>query len=305
MSREDLSNYLLNLGDNLKNLNHKFLLALKDQYSTFYKEYFSIYEESGILLMFHEYNQKVMIFSGIASLMIFILTVFVHDIFYDFAASRILIVSGIVGVITFAFSLVIGLLNPIYKRSQAKAHLETNLVYSLSYMAVLASSGMPIERILEAVAEVEDNPPLTRLTRKFLTNIKLLGVDVHTALREIADKSPSRSLSRKLEAIRTTVMTSGDLKTLLSYEVERQLSKKKEKLRNTLTTLVYVGELYVTLLVVTPVLFILMITIMSLMASASFGEASALQLNLIVFFGIPVMATSFIIFLDIILGGEE
>ena len=50
-------------------------------------------------------------------------------------------------------------------------------------------------------------------------------------------------------------MTSGDLKTLLSYEVERQLSRKKEKLRNTLTTLVYVGELYVTLLVVTPVIF--------------------------------------------------
>lgn len=102
MSREDLSNYILNLGDNLKNLNHKFILALKDQYSTFYKEYFSIYEESGILLMFHEYNQKVMIFSGIASLMIFILTVFVHDIFYDFAVSRILTVSGIVGIITFA-----------------------------------------------------------------------------------------------------------------------------------------------------------------------------------------------------------
>jgi archaellum biogenesis protein FlaJ (TadC family) len=305
MSREDLSNYLGEFGSNLKDLNHKMILAIKDQYSTFYKEYFAVYEESGILLMFPEYNRKVMIYSGIFSLLVFILTVYIHDIFYNFAAARILYVSGLVGIVTFAFSLILGLLNPIYKRSQAKAHLETNLVYSLSYMAVLASSGMPIERIIETVAEVEDNPPLTRLTRKFLTNIKLLGVDVHTALREIADKSPSRSLSRKLEAIRTTVMTSGDLKGLLSYEVERQLAKKKEKLRNTLTTLVYVGEMYVTLMVVTPVLFILMITIMSLMASSSFGAASALQLNLIVFFGIPVMATAFIIFLDIILGGEE
>jgi archaellum biogenesis protein FlaJ (TadC family) len=172
-------------------------------------------------------------------------------------------------------------------------------------MAVLASSGMPIERILETVSVVEDNPPLNRLTRKFLTNIKLLGVDVHTAIRDIADKSPSRMLSRHLEAIRTTIMTSGDLKGLLTYEVGRQLAKKKEKLRNTLNTLVYVGELYVTLLVVTPVLFILMITILSLMGGASFGKSSALQLNLIVFFGIPVMASAFILFLDIILGGEE
>ena len=54
-----------------------------------------------------------------------------------------------------------------------------------------------------------------------------------------------------------------------------------------------------------PVLFILMITILSLMAGPSFGASSALQLNLIVFFGIPVMAIAFILFLDIILGGEE
>jgi archaellum biogenesis protein FlaJ (TadC family) len=132
-----------------------------------------------------------------------------------------------------------------------------------------------------------------------------LGIDVHTALRDVADMSPSRRLAKQLESIRTTIMTSGDLKTLLTYEVERQLQKKKEKLKNTLTTLVYVGELYVTLMVVTPVLFILMITIMSIMGGQSFGGSAAAQLNLIVFIGIPIMASAFILLLDIILGGDE
>jgi hypothetical protein len=100
-------------------------------------------------------------------------------------------------------------------------------------------------------------------------------------------------------------MTSGDLKGLLVYEVERQLQKKKEILKNNLSTLVYLGEIYVTLMVVMPVLFILMITILSIMGGRSFGGSSVVQLNLIIFFGIPVMAAAFVIILDQVLVIEE
>jgi flagellar protein FlaJ len=305
MEREDLLLYLGDIGSNLKNLNHKIVLGIKDQYRTFNKEYFEIYEESGIPLTFPEYKRRITIYSGAFSILTLIISTFLHETFLSLSFVRTLYVSGILSISIFLIGNIIGLINPIYKRGQAKTYLENNLVYSLSYMAVLSSSGMPIEKILERVSDVEDNPPLTRLTVKFLTEISLLGIDVHTALRDVADMSPSRRLAKQLESIRTTIMTSGDLKTLLTYEVERQLQKKKEKLKNTLTTLVYVGELYVTLMVVTPVLFILMITIMSIMGGQSFGGSAAAQLNLIVFIGIPIMASAFILLLDIILGGDE
>jgi hypothetical protein len=57
------------------------------------------------------------------------------------------------------------------------------------------------------------------------------------------------------------------------------------------------------MMVVTPVLFILMITILSIMGGA--GSGSVLQLNLIIFFGLPVMASAFIIILDQVLVIEE
>ena len=177
-------------------------------------------------------------------------------------------------------------------------------IYSLSYMSVLSSSGMPIERIFRRVSEVEDNPPLKLLINKFLVNVNLLGQDVLSALSIMADHSPSKSLAKQISSIRTTVMTSGDLKKLLIYEVERQLQKKREKLKDSVNSLVYLGEVYVTLMVVTPVLFILMITILSIMGS-SFGGSSILQLNLIIFFGLPVLAAAFLIVLDQVMEIEE
>jgi len=68
--------------------------------------------------------------------------------------------------------------------------------------------------------------------------------------------------------------------------------------------LTYMGEVYVTAMVVAPILFILMITILSVI-NTSFGTSSVLQLNLIVFFGIPLMASAIIIVLDTMLGGDE
>jgi archaellum biogenesis protein FlaJ (TadC family) len=98
-------------------------------------------------------------------------------------------------------------------------------------------------------------------------------------------------------------MTSGDVKNLLLYEVDRQLQKKREVLKNSVNMLVYVGEIYVTMMVVTPVLFILMITILSIMGGI--GGGAVVQLNLIIFFGIPLMTAAFIIILDQVLVIEE
>jgi archaellum biogenesis protein FlaJ (TadC family) len=163
---------------------------------------------------------------------------------------------------------------------------------------------MPLEKILRRVSEVEDNPPLKQLINRFLVNVNILGLDVHTALNHMREQSPSLTLSKQIASIRTTIMTSGDLKNLLLYEVQRQLQKKREKLKNSINTLVYLGEIYVTMMVVTPVLFILMITILSIMGG-SFGGSSIIQLNLIIFFGLPVLAAAFLIILDQVLVIEE
>jgi len=267
-------------------------------------EFRDIYDESGINQIFSNYTRKVNIISLGVFTSILLISLAVNMSVLIIPLNRSIISSFVISSSFGLISLVIGHINPLYQRAQTKKFLENNLIYSLSYMSVLSSSGMPIERIFRRVSEVEDNPPLKLLINKFLVNVNLLGQDVLSALNVMADHSPSKSLAKQISSIRTTVMTSGDLKKLLIYEVERQLQKKREKLKDSVNSLVYLGEVYVTLMVVTPVLFILMITILSIMGG-SFGGSSILQLNLIIFFGLPVLAAAFLLVLDQVMEIEE
>lgn len=269
----------------------------------YFKELRKTYEESGLRTIFSDYTRKVNIISALVFGVTMILSVAINEMLFNISINRNLISSLAISMSFGTISLIIGHVRPTYQRNQNKNYLENNLLYSLSYMSCLSSSGMSIEHIFRRVGEVEDNPPFKALINRFLVNVNLLGLDILSALNEMADHSPSKSLAKQIASIRSTIMTSGDLKNLLLYEVDRQLQKKRETLKNSVNTLVYVGEIYVTMMVVTPVLFILMITILSIMGGM--GTGSVLQLNLIIFFGLPVMAAAFVIILDQVLVIEE
>ena len=286
-------------------VNSRPYLYLHDWYRDFMVEYEERFDESGIQQTFGDYNRKL----GIISLAVFVVSLLGSIGALRFVGGygwlTIVFTSLILSSTLTVLGLAVGVYNPIYQKGQNTKKLEDNLIYSVSYMAILSASGMPVERILRRITEVEDNPPLKNLTHKFLVNVGLVGEDVLSALSKIAGISPSKTLAKQIESLRTAIMTSGDLKGILLYEVERLTQKKREKMKESINTLVYLGEIYVTMMVVTPILFILMITIFSIMGGMSFGGSSVLQLNLIIFFGIPVMAAAFIIVLDQVLVIEE
>jgi len=267
-------------------------------------EFREIYRESGILRPLDSYVRRM----ALSVSAIFSLTAVASMMFHG----HVLKLTGL-RLIQAVFSLSLsaaGLLAfallyyPYHQRNQMREKTEEGLVYALSYMTVLSAGGISIERIMGRVAETEESPPLKKLAEKFMMNIRLFGFDVTSALRDISQRSPSEALSNLLDSVNNTIQTSGDLKSLLTYEVERQLQRKREKLKKTMGTLTYMGELYVTLMVVAPILFILMLTILSVLGGGPFGGSSVLQLNLLVFFGVPIMAAGFIIVLDTVVKGE-
>lgn len=268
-------------------------------------EFREIYGESGVSLLYQDYVKRMAFYISMAFTLTATSFTLVHHFFLHLPGPRLipavfslsLAVSGLIAFILLYY--------PLHHRNQRRGKLENDLVYSLSYMTVLSASGIPIERIMERVSEVEENPSLKQLATKFMMNIELFGFDATSALRDISSRSPSDILKKLLDSMNNTIQTSGDLKGLLTYEVERLLQRKRDGLKKMMGTLTYIGEMYVTLMVVAPILFILMLTILSVMGSGPFGASSILQLNLIVFFGIPLIATGFLIVLDTVLRGEE
>ena len=272
----------------------------------FWSEFKDIYHEAGLKKDVEDYAQRSLMIAIVMGVVVGVGFILIRSLFFGLILTRWLVLAGFSGaMIGGALTLTFALIFPLYSRGQAKGLLEGGLLYYLSYMTVLSASGMSIERIIERIGEIEENKPLVNLSNKFALNVKLFGMDVKTALKDMEHFSPSKAFSKQIASLRTAMQTSGDLKAILTFEVDKALEAKREELKNRMNGLTYIGEIYVTLMVITPVLFILIIAILSILGSSASGGSSVLQLNLLVFAGIPIMATVFIVMLDQVLGREE
>jgi flagellar protein FlaJ len=266
------------------------------------REFREIFDESGIHILFSEYIKRMSIIVSAVFGVTVISSALIYSIFFHLTFQKLIVVIFSVSLVTTDLAAFAHLLYPLYRRSQIRSKIENSLIYTLSYMKIIAASGSSIEHIMERVADVEDNPQINHLARKFNSDVKLLGFDVTTALEDVSRRTPSNILKKTMEGINHNIKTSGDMMILFDYEIERLFQSKKEKLKSVIRSLTYLGEMYVALMVVGPILFLLMIIILS--AFIGSGNTSAIQLNLVVFIGMPILASMFLVILDTVLEAD-
>jgi flagellar protein FlaJ len=277
---------------------HQLILIPKNEFK-------NIYDESGISTPFNDYIKKSTYIFVLISIITIISSIIIHKVYLQYnwnlvisgSLSILMITNCSTGLFVFGY--------PVYKKNQEKLKVENGLVYTLSHMAILSTSGMAIENIFEQIVEVEENPSIRSLAKKFIMDLNIFGYDVPAALEDISNRTASEDIKKILNSITNNIQTSGDLYDLLRFEVENQLQIKKDNLKKFMGSLTYLGEIYVALLIMAPILFIVMITILSVLGGGSSINTSIPQLLIIVFFGIPVLATGFIIILDTMIGGDQ
>lgn len=217
---------------------------------------------------------------------------------------------GLIGALILTFvasmtALIIVVAFPVMRVNKNRNEIDSNLIYTVGYMSVLSAGGISIDRLFERVVEVEPHVAIRDLALRFTANIKLFGADTTAALKDTQTRSASEIFSKLLLSINSTTKTSGDLKSLLAFETNNLLALKREQLKKRLAGLVALAELYVTAMVMAPVTFIIMITLLSVLGNSSMSLSPVSQLNLIVFFGIPVICIIFIVILDSALPKED
>ena len=263
------------------------------------------YMQSGLSRSYESYVAMMFFSSLVAFISVFVAGSLVHSILFGLPLFQSLTAVLILSCISILMVPSIFIAYPLYRGDQRKKQIETSLVYTTGYMGVLAAGGISIERIFERVTQVEQHLPIRELASRVMSNIRVFGLDVVSSLDDVILHSPSESFSKLLISITNTLKTSGDLKSLLTFETQGLLHTKKEDLKKTLNTLTGFGELYITGVVIGPIVFIVMITILSVMGTVTFGISPVMQLNLLVFFGIPALSMVCIVILNGVLPEEE
>jgi flagellar protein FlaJ len=158
----------------------------------------------------------------------------------------------------------------ITKIHSTSRNIDANLPLIANFMAVLANSGMPPERILRSLGEVGDEFGVGEEIRRAVGDIELMGMDLQGALRNAAARSSSRKFATMLHGVLTTSHMGGDLDSFLREKANNYKKARRLSLKNFLESLNTVAEVYVSFLIALPLALIVMLSVMSFIG----GEVS-------------------------------
>jgi archaeal flagellar protein FlaJ len=204
-----------------------------------------------------------------------------------------------IGLLAGVFSIVGFYFYPIYRADKHKRDLENELPFTAGYMSILANAGVSPERMFSSLAALQQPLAASSEAKDVVRHINLFGMDIISALSKASARTPSPKLQEVLEGIISTMHSGGNLDTFLQEKFHSFIELRKLTLKKYADTLSMLAEVYVTLLLTGPLLFVIMLSVMSVMGGGSLGGLSSdLLLKLMTYIAIPICAMIFLLIVD-------
>ena len=160
---------------------------------------------------------------------------------------------------------------------------------------------MTPEKIFLSIARMDVPLAITEESRRIVRDVELFGTDIISALERASKRSPSEKFKNFLEGFIATIHSGGNLVSYLTERSRQYMELKKVALKKFADTLSILSEFYVAVLVAGPLLFVVMLSVMSMLGGGGMGILDPkLLLYLLTYIGIPVSSIIFIIILDVI-----
>jgi flagellar protein FlaJ len=176
-----------------------------------------------------------------------------------------LFISAFAGIIAMATCYVY----PSMEISTRNRKIDANIPLIANFMSVLASAGLPPERIIRSLANVGDEFNVGQEMRRIIGDTELLGVDLNDALKKASLKSPSKKFSSLLDGLVTTSHMGGDLANYLREEADKYRKARLLTMKNFIETLGQISEGYVSFMIALPLALIVMLSVMSFIGGGS------------------------------------
>lgn len=256
-------------------------------------------QKSGLKLNFKAYVSLAVVASFFISLPVAIATILLLLLAFGVPLSSVLLFGAGTAMFTWAFSIVGFYLYPIYCADKHKRDLEDELPFTTGYMSILASAGVSPEKMFYSLSTL--NPPLASSTEanEVVKQINLFGLDIISALEKTSSRTPSQKVRDMIEGMISTIHSGGSLGAFLRERFKAHMKLKRVTLKKQADSLSVLSEVYVALLLTGPLLFIIMLSVMSVLGGGGLaGLSPELLLSLLTYIGIPICALIFLIILD-------
>ncbi|WP_457591432.1 type II secretion system F family protein [Geoglobus sp.] len=174
--------------------------------------------------------------------------------------------------------------------SQRRSKIEATLPHVINIMLGMAKGGTPLLEIIRTVAE--EKAVTGEVGKEFSVIVREVSVfhrDLISAMRYVANTTPSPKLSEFLEDMISVVEGGGKLSEFLEFKSAHYIEERERYHEIFINSLEILAEVYVSLFVVAPLFTLIVFVVMGMM-----GESIDVISKVIVYGYIPVGGIMFI-----------
>jgi len=191
---------------------------------------------------------------------------------------------------------------PTIEKGNRAIKINLTLHNAVAYMYAMRKGGAQLMVIFRCLSDRADIYGEVALEfRQIVRDSDFFGYDVVTAIRHLAETTPSEKLKLFLDDLLSVIEGGGDMSDFLNTRVRIYQEEAKFEQKQFLNVLSLVAESYVTLFVAGPLFLIIIMVVMGLV-----GGSAILQLSLVTYAVMPIGSLIFILLIDLIsIKGEK
>jgi len=252
-------------------------------------------KQSGLPIIFETYVGRMLHFASIATILTFIYSLIITS-FLGFPLIFVLSISILLALA--AGGVIIGIFYtyPYQLIVSKRKSIESNLPFASNHMSAIISSGVPPNAMFEMLTDVEEYGEVAKEAKKIVRNIKVFGMDTASAIRQVAERTPSQEFKEFLMGIVATLSSGGDLRKYIQYSSKETLADYKIKRERYLSTLSTYADFYVGILIAAPLFFISILSLMAIIGGQISGFSIPVLMGLGIYLIIPLLNIFFIHF---------
>lgn len=252
-------------------------------------------ERSNLNMLYETYVGKMLL---IAVMSFFASLAFVTFVFALVLPLPISLISGFIAAGTTSVVIItIFHSYPFHLIAQKKKSIEANMPFAINHMAAIAASGVSPFVVFRLLMNIPEYGEISNEARRIVRNVETFGMDVTSAIQNVADRTPNEEFHQFLYGIIATVETGGDLKKFLENSAKDALFGYRLKRERYMQTLSTYADFYTAVLIAAPLFFVSVLSIMSLVGGQVFGLSIPDAMRLGIFALIPLLNITFIMFI--------
>ncbi len=251
--------------------------------------------KSNLNIIFELYVGKMLLISFFGLLVVFAVTSF-YITFIGFPLVFGIISGLILGITMFFILLTVYHSYPYHLLTSKKSKIDENMPFAINHMAAIAASGVPPFIIFKIIATVPEYSEIKNEAEAIERNIEVFGMDIISAVKNVAERTPSPAFKQFLSGIIASIETGGDLKKYLENSARDAMFEYRLKREKYLQTLSTYADFYTAVLIAAPLFFISILSVMALIGGQIFGLSIPMAMTLGTYLLIPLLNIAFIAF---------